>query len=86
MTNEMRIVDARETVISSIVKDIFSMGLLIGSFYINNKYLGNGIILQLLLGFTLFCFAIKQVLPRIKKVKTKEEAIEHIENFFSGGK
>lgn len=82
MTEELRIIDIRQTLIKSIATDAFSIGIVLLGFYINHAYLGNGLILQWAMAILFFVVVVKYGSKRIKKVATKEEAIKHIESLF----
>ena len=67
-----------QTAAQSIVADLWTFGTLLGGFWLNYKYMGNGVILQLVMGF---CFFISAAARGNKKVirLSLEDAIKYLE-------
>ena len=56
-----KIVIVRETTISSVLQDIFTFGLLVGSFWFNYQFIGGNDALDILLFFMFFFMGLGQL-------------------------
>lgn len=84
MKNEIiTIIDKRETVFKSIIKDIFMFGTLTFYYWLNYKCLGNSWGLQFILLFCFFMSIFKYGCKRVNQFKTKKEAIEYIDKILN---
>lgn len=75
MTDKIRIVN--ESTKNSIVTDAVTFGILIGSFWFNHQFLGDGIILQLVLGVCFFFGVFAAASRKPSKTMTVDEAKEY---------
>ena len=62
----------RESLFQSICSDIFSLGGLFGAFYLNHKFLGSSIIMQIVLAVLFFMFGFNRGSKKIKIMSVKE--------------
>ncbi len=69
---------AYQTAAGSIIADCFTFGTLFGGFWINYKYMGNGIVLQLVMGICFFICAAARGNKKVKRLNLKD-AIEYLQ-------
>ena len=67
-----------ETAAGSIVSDLTTFGILFGGFWLNYNYMGNGVILQLVMGICFFVCATARGRKKAKRLSRKD-AIEYLE-------
>jgi len=69
----------RESLIQSILADIFSYGILLFSFWVNAEYIGSKLLAAaLLLFFLMFVFA--KAINKAQKFYSKEDLQEYVNN------
>lgn len=71
------IVIYRESLWQSIVSDIFTFGILVGSFAVNQYFIGSGLLAGFLL-ILFFVFVIGKTTARKNVFTDKKKAIDHI--------
>jgi len=69
----------RESFFQSIFSDVFSLGSLLTAFYLNHKYIGGSIVLQIVLAVLFFMLGYNRGSKRIKTMSVKE-AKEYFKN------
>ncbi len=69
---------AYQTSAGSIIADLFTFGVLFGGFWLNYKYMGNGVILQLVMGVCFFVCAAARGNKKVKRLNI-EDAIRYLE-------
>ena len=69
---------AHETAAGSILSDLTTFGILFGGFWLNYNYMGNGVILQLVMGVCFFIYAAARGRKKVKRLSRKD-AIEYLE-------
>ena len=48
-----------ETPVGSIVSDIFTFAIMLGAFWINYTYIGNAIVMQMIIGVTIIAWCLR---------------------------
>ena len=67
-----RVLVVKESLFQSICSDIFSLGGLFWAFYLNHKFLGSSIIMQIVLAVLFFMFGYNRMSKKIKTMSVKE--------------
>lgn len=75
---ESKIIILRENLIQSIIADILTFGFIVITFYFNYHFIGNSKIVNVLLLFMFFTFALGK--SKSKTFYKKDEAIKYINN------
>ncbi len=70
--NDVKILLINESDGKSMISDIFTFGILIGSFWFNFEYLGNGLILQFVLGVCFFVMAAARGSRKVRRMTLSE--------------
>lgn len=65
----------------SIISDLVTFGFLIGSFWFNNQFLGNGIILQIVLGILFYIILASRSAGKVKRLEGREEILKFLEEY-----
>lgn len=68
----------KDGLVRSIIADIFSYGVLLSSFWINERFINGNNVLDILLVVMFFIFVVGQVNARSDKFNTPEDAIEYL--------
>lgn len=76
-TDEFKVVLVNENDSQSILSDAFTFGCLFGGFWVNYEYIGNGTVLQIVLGLCFFLWAHARSTKKIKHM-TASEALEYL--------
>ena len=61
----------------SVLSDLVTFGLLFAGFYLNYQFIGNSVILQLVLGFSFFALAIGRANKSVKRM-TRQQAKDYL--------
>ena len=69
---------AHQTAAGSIIAGCFTFGTLFGGFWLNYEYMGNGVILQLVMGVCFFICAAARGRKKVKRLSF-EDAIKYLE-------
>ena len=77
MNSEPKIIVVNESTFQSIASDIFSFGTLIGAFWVNYQFLGDGIILQLVLAFVFIIMSMARGARKTIRRMNVEQAREY---------
>ena len=56
---EPELIIMHETPVGSIVSDIFTFAIMLGAFLINYTYIGNAIVMQMIIGVTIIGWCVK---------------------------
>ncbi|MEE9510327.1 MAG: hypothetical protein V3V81_07525 [Candidatus Bathyarchaeia archaeon] len=56
---EPELIIMHETPIGSIVSDIFTFTIMLGAFWVNYAYIGNAIVMQMIIGVTIIAFIVR---------------------------
>lgn len=82
MKKELMIVNIKESVIECWLKDIMQIALVLLAFYLNYKYVGGSVMLQIILTILFFFTLYKMGSKRNKQFTDKESALEHVRKFY----
>ena len=67
----------RESLVQSVLADIFTFGAMVGSFYFNEKFIGSGFMNGVIL-IMFIMFLINKANKNLKTFKTNEELIKFL--------
>jgi len=79
MSDNITVIVQNRTVFQSIISDIFTFGTLLIALFINYNYLGDSVLVKLLI---IFCFFVQVIVTGSKKIKrmTESEALIYLQN------
>ena len=66
---------------SSIISDSITFGYLLGAFWFNDYFLGNGIVLQTVLGIMFFIVAASMGCKKVKRIEGRENILKFLEEY-----
>ena len=69
----------KEGLLNSIISDIVSFGSMALMFWFNYNYLGNSLLIKVLIVFLLFVVMVTRARKNVNRFKTKEDAIKYLE-------
>ena len=74
--DSLKVLVINEGIIRSFIKDTYTFGCLLASFWLNQQYLGHSIVMQLILGFGFVCW----IINRTKAIKymNVDKALEYL--------
>jgi uncharacterized membrane protein len=81
---QLIVINAKESVIVSLIKDISQLALLFYGFYLNYKYMGGSVMMQIVLTILFFFLIVKLGASRKNVFTDRQSAIEHINKFYDG--
>ena len=75
---EPEFIIAYQTALGSIIADSYTFGVLFGGFWLNYEYMGNSVILQLVMGVCFFLCAVARGRKKVKRL-SRQDAIEYLQ-------
>ncbi len=83
--SNLTVITVNQSTSQSILSDIFTFAIILFCFWLNYQFLGNGLILQIVLGISFFCGVVSRANSKIKKMKPLE-ALKYLkENYENNG-
>ena len=70
--NDVKIFLINESDTKSVISDISTFGCLVGAFWFNHEFLGDGVILQIVLGLAFFIVAAGRGSAKVKRMSRSE--------------
>lgn len=78
MKEKTEIIFLRESFIQSLMSDIVTFGSLAGMFYFNYRFLGDSVVIQIIIGVMLLVTSFSRSNKQIKRFDSREDLINYL--------
>ena len=80
---EPELILIKESLAGSIISDCFTFAIMLGAFWVNYKYIGNSIMMQIIITVTIIAMAIKSLDKTTVTVCGKKNIIKFLQEYTS---